>query len=61
MVDWCCLFKSDGELASHLLLHCPIACDLWVFLYCLGSLGSCQIAKLCYANVGVLERSLEIM
>ena len=35
MADWCCLCKSDGESASHPLLHFPIACDLWAFLFCL--------------------------
>ena len=60
MADWCCLCKSDGKSASHLLLHCPIACDLWAFLSILPSLDHLGHAKLCYGYVGALERSLGI-
>uniref|UniRef100_A0A7N2LIU1 Reverse transcriptase zinc-binding domain-containing protein n=1 Tax=Quercus lobata TaxID=97700 RepID=A0A7N2LIU1_QUELO len=60
MANWCCLCKSDGRLASHLLLHCPIACDLWAFLSILPSLDHLGHAKLYYGYVGALERSLGI-
>jgi len=33
------LCKSDGESVSHLLLHCPIASDLWAFLFCLNEIS----------------------
>ena len=39
MANWCCLCKSDGESVSHLLLHCPIASDLWAFLFCLNEIS----------------------
>jgi hypothetical protein len=29
ILDWCCLCKADGKSVNHLLLHCPVACDLW--------------------------------
>ena len=29
IMDWCCMCKSSGETANHLLLHCPIAVELW--------------------------------
>ena len=59
MANWCCLCKSDGRSACHLLLHCPIACDLWAFLSILPSLDHLGHAKLCYGYVGALERSLQ--
>ena len=27
--DWCCMCKSSGESLNHLLLHCPVAWELW--------------------------------
>ena len=27
--DWCCMCKSSGESVNHLLLHCPVAWELW--------------------------------
>uniref|UniRef100_A0A7N2REE9 HIT domain-containing protein n=1 Tax=Quercus lobata TaxID=97700 RepID=A0A7N2REE9_QUELO len=33
--------RSAGESVSHLLLHCPIASDLWAFLFCLA--GICWV------------------
>ena len=41
IADWCCLCRSAGESVSHLLLHCPIASDLWAFLFCLA--GICWV------------------
>ena len=29
LVDWCCMCKRSGESVDHLLLHCPMAWDLW--------------------------------
>ena len=28
VLDWCYICKRCGELVDHLLLHCPIACEL---------------------------------
>ena len=36
--DWCCMCKCNGESVDHLLLHCPIASELWDFLFCLVGL-----------------------
>ena len=33
VVEWCCLCKKSGESIDHLLLHCEVACDLWVSIY----------------------------
>jgi hypothetical protein len=33
VLDWCCMCKESGESSSHLLLHCPIACELWSFIF----------------------------
>ena len=35
VLDWCYMCKSCGELVDHLLLHCPIACELWSLVFCL--------------------------
>ena len=35
MLDWCYMCKRCGELVDHLLLHCPIACELWSMVFCL--------------------------
>jgi hypothetical protein len=29
VLDWCGMRKRDGESIDHLLLHCPIAQELW--------------------------------
>nr|XP_023929449.1 kinesin-like protein KIN-7K, chloroplastic [Quercus suber] len=29
ILDWCYMCKSNGESVDHLLLHCPVAMDLW--------------------------------
>ena len=29
MLDWCCMCKSSGKSVNHLLMHCPIAQELW--------------------------------
>jgi hypothetical protein len=35
IIDWCCMCKSDGESVNHLLLHCPLAQDLWNLVFTL--------------------------
>jgi hypothetical protein len=29
LVDWCCMCKKGGESVDFLLLHCPLAWELW--------------------------------
>ena len=45
--------KSNGELVDHLVLHCPVAMDLWsidhLFLHC---------PAYCFRAVRVLARQL---
>uniref|UniRef100_A0A2N9IHE7 Reverse transcriptase zinc-binding domain-containing protein n=1 Tax=Fagus sylvatica TaxID=28930 RepID=A0A2N9IHE7_FAGSY len=36
LVDWCCMCKRSGESVDHLLLHCPMAWDLWSVLGLFG-------------------------
>ena len=35
VLDWCYMCKKCGESVDHLLLHCPIACELWLLVFCL--------------------------
>ena len=35
VLDWCYMCKNCGESMDHLLLHCPIACELWSLVFCL--------------------------
>ena len=35
VLDWCYMCKNCGESVDHLLLHCPIACELWSLVFCL--------------------------
>ena len=35
VLDWCYMCKKCGESVDHLLLHCPIACELWSLVFCL--------------------------
>ena len=38
VVDWCYMCKKSGESVNHLLLHCPIASDLWSMVWALFGL-----------------------
>ena len=33
MIDWCLMGKQNGENADHLLLHCPMAFEMWSFVF----------------------------
>ena len=35
VLDWCYLCKRCRESVGHLLLHCPIAWELWSLAFCL--------------------------
>ena len=38
VVDLCYMCKRRGELVDHLLLHCPIAYELWSLVFFLFGL-----------------------
>ena len=38
VVDWCYMCKWSGESINHLLLHCPIAFELWTMVWALFGL-----------------------
>ena len=38
VLDWCYMCKRCGELVDHLLLHCPVAFELWSLVFCLFGL-----------------------
>ena len=33
ILDCCCMCKADGESVNHLLLHCPVARELWNMIF----------------------------
>ena len=35
VVDWCYMCKKKGESVNRLLLHCPIAYELWYMVWTL--------------------------
>ena len=35
VLDWCYMCKRCGESVDHILLHCPIAWELWSLVCCL--------------------------
>ena len=35
ILDWCYMYKSNGESVDHLLLHCPIVYKLWSMVFTL--------------------------
>ena len=53
ILDWCCMCKIWGESMDHLLLHCPIAYELWTmaFVY-LDSIGICRRKLLICLQLG---------
>ena len=38
VVDWCYMCKKSGESVNHLLLHCPIAYELWSMVWAIFGL-----------------------
>ena len=38
IVDWCYMCKRSEESVNHLLLHCPIALELWSMVWALFGL-----------------------
>ena len=43
-VDWRCMRKQNGETIDHLLIHGPIAQELWNMMCSLfGPIGSCHV------------------
>ena len=38
VVDWCYMCKKSGESMNNLLLHCPIAYELWSMVWTLFGL-----------------------
>ena len=38
VLDWCYMCKRWGELVDLLVLHCPIAYELWSLVFCLFGL-----------------------
>ena len=35
VLEWCFMCKRYGESVDHLLLHCPIAYEMWSMIFCL--------------------------
>ena len=35
VLEWCFMCKGCGESVDHLLLHCPIASEIWSMIFCL--------------------------
>ena len=33
ILDWCYMYKRNGESVDHLFLHCPLASDLWSMVF----------------------------
>ena len=38
ILDWCYMYKRCEKLVDHLLLHCPIAFEMWSLALCLFGL-----------------------
>ena len=41
VLEWCYMCKGCGESVNHLLLHCPIASEIWSMIFCL--FGICWV------------------
>ena len=41
VLEWCFMCKRCGESVDHLLLHCPIAYEMWSMIFCL--FGICWV------------------
>ena len=41
VLEWCYMCKRCGESVDHLLLHCPIAYEMWSVVFCL--FGICWV------------------
>jgi hypothetical protein len=41
VLDWYCMCKRDRKIVEHLLLHYPIARELWELLF--SQFGVCSI------------------
>ena len=41
VLEWCYMCKRCGEFVDHLLLHCPIAYEMWIMVFCL--FGICWV------------------
>ena len=41
VLEWCFMCKRCGESVDHLLLHCPIAFEMWSMIFCL--FGVCWV------------------
>jgi hypothetical protein len=48
VLDWCCMCKESGESISHLLLHCPAAREVWLFIFNIFGIQ-------CVMPIGVLD------
>ena len=57
VVDWYCKCKRSGESIDHLLLHCPVAQEIWWLIFSLFgvqwvyntilALGTCYKERRC--------------
>uniref|UniRef100_A0A2N9IJT9 Protein-lysine N-methyltransferase FSB_LOCUS52282 n=1 Tax=Fagus sylvatica TaxID=28930 RepID=A0A2N9IJT9_FAGSY len=55
LLDWCYMCKCGGKTVNHLLLHWPIARELWILIF--GLFGvSMGYAEECYGYVSLLAR-----
>ena len=43
VLEWCYMYKRYGESIDHLLLHCPIAYEMWSMVFCL--FGICWVMQ----------------
>jgi hypothetical protein len=36
VMDWCCMCRNNGKSIDHLLHHCRVTRELWVFFRLFG-------------------------